>query len=169
MPCNSPVDVLDILTFFVAVAALILSIRQFSYEKSRTRKEATIHAFDQLSTNQSVVVLFELCKTDVDRLINCYNNHDNRADFSRSWTQVNSALPLIEHFAVGINNSVYDLSILNSMAGNQLISTFFNCERLYDLKRFGYGRENNYKETEKMIKCLIEYRKKNGQSIPKKS
>ena len=24
MPCNSPVDVLDILTFFVAVAALIL-------------------------------------------------------------------------------------------------------------------------------------------------
>ena len=55
------------------------------------------------------------------------------------------------------------------MAGNQLISTFFNCERIYDLKRFGYGRENNYKETEKMIKCLIEYRNKNGQSIPKKS
>lgn len=39
MPCNSPVDVLDILTFFVAVAALILSIRQFSYEKVELEKK----------------------------------------------------------------------------------------------------------------------------------
>ena len=80
-----------------------------------------------------------------------------------AWEKLSKALPLIEHFAVGINNKIFDIGTLNSMAGNQIISSYFACEELIKYKRKGWEKGKNYAEFEEMAKALISYRKRHGQ------
>lgn len=154
----------DLIAIVISIAALIFSVKQFFYEKDRNRKEATIHAFDQIEGNSSVSLLFSLSKPDIDDLVKCANAHDKRIE--SKWNALNDALPLIEHFAVGINSKIYDLEILNRMAGSKVISSFHTCASLLEHKRNTQGKENNYSEFEKMVCDLILLRQKKNQFIP---
>ena len=154
----------DILATGIAALALVVSIVQYHREGNRTRKEATIHAFDKLEEEKSIIFLFGCTKANIDNLVKRRKEHDQR--INDEWDNLDKALPLIEHFAVGINSKIYDSETLNKMAGNQLISTFNACRSLIDYKRNGAGKEKNYSEFEEMVNCLIQIRKKNNQSIP---
>ena len=148
----------------ISFIALLLSGWQFFCERMRCRKEATIHAFDQLETSTDVLFLFKQNKEDVDSLVKIKEaDKDAQSD---EWESLSKALPLIEHFAVGINSKIYDKATLNRMAGNQIISTYLACEELIKYKRTGWGKGKNYAEFEKMAKDLLCYRKRHGQSTP---
>ena len=160
----------DLLPIIISFAAFFLSAYQFYVERSRNRQEATIHAFDKLEESKAVMFLFEVTKQEIDGLVQwrtapSYSGTEN-ANKNEKWEMLSKALPLIEHFAVGINKKAYDLGTLNSMAGNMIISTYAACEELIKLKRRGWGKGQNYAEFETMVEDLIAYRKKQGQSTP---
>lgn len=162
--------IFDLLAVVLSFAAFILSICQFCVERNRNRREATIHAFDKLEESNEIMFLFEVTKQEIDGLVQwrtapSYSGTEN-ANKTEKWEMLSKALPLIEHFAVGINKKAYDLGTLNSMAGNMIISTYAVCEELIKLKRRGWGKGQNYAEFEKMVKDLIAYRKRHGQSTP---
>lgn len=159
--------IFDGLAIIISIAALFFSILQFSCERARNRKEATIHAFDALEDNDLIIHLFALTKQNVDDLVNRRKTHDKRIE--DVWNELKKALPLIEHFAVGVNSKIYDIETLNRMAGNKIIATYYACEELIKYKRTGDGNENNYSEFEKMVNSLISIRKKHKQSIPQKN
>ena len=131
---------------------------QFIVERSRSRKEATIHAFDALEGNEAVAYLFSVSESTIDDLIQRKKSGDQR--IKEEWQLLNQAMPIIEHFAVGINSRVYDVKTLNKMAGNKIISTYAACKSLIKLKRAGDGNENNYKEFEDMACALKRIRNK---------
>lgn len=74
------------------------------------------------------------------------------------WFRISKALALIEHFAVGVNNKIYDLKILNSMAGNKMIDTYDKSVNIIKYKR--KDSEKNYSEFESMVNSLKNYRRK---------
>lgn len=158
----------DSASVIIALVALALSLCQFVTERRRSRKEATIHAFDALEGDESVTYLLSLNKDKIDDLINQKNSKDMRNQFQTDWNKLERALPLLEHFAVGVNAEIYDKATLNRMAGNQIITTYYACENLISLKRNGVGKEKNYSEFEKMANNLIQLRKKHRQSVPDK-
>ena len=119
---------LDWLAVIIAIAALVFSILQFFCERNRNRKEATIHAFDQLESSPFISKLFSVSKSTIDNYVR--DKEDNGYVSGTEWDAINRALPLLEHFAVGINNKVYDMAVLNAMAGNKLISVYYSCENL---------------------------------------
>lgn len=157
---------LDWIAVIISISALIFSIMQFVFERNRNRKEATIHAFDKLEENDSIIYLFSLSKTKISDLVESKEKYDIRIE--KEWNAISNALSLIEHFAVGANNKIYDLETLNAMAGNKLIKVFFSCEALIQYKRSGVGKEKNYCEFEDMVNNLINYRENKHQTIPQK-
>lgn len=162
--------IFDVLAILLSLAAFVLSICQFCVERNRNRKEATIHAFDKLEESEAILFLFKATKKEIDDLVKwkTKSNHPKEQNTKKAeeWEQLSKALPLIEHFAVGINNKIYDIDTLNSMAGNLIISTYSNCEELIKYKRKGWGKGKNYAEFEEMAKALISHRKRHGQSTP---
>ena len=148
----------DIVAIVLSTIALIFSFMQFKSERERSRKEATIHAFDELQNSESIIYLFSLSKIEIDDLVCRYKNKDQR--INGKWDMLKKALPLIEHFAVGVNSEVYDVYTLNRMAGNKIITVYEACEVLIEYKRSGKGDENNYLEFEKMVKSLKRIRSK---------
>ena len=157
----------DVIAVLLSIGALVFSIMQFCFERVRTRKESTIHAFDTLEDSEPIIYLFSLAKNDINDLVKRHTMHDKRID--DEWKKLNKALPLIEHFAVGINSKIYDAKTLNSMAGNKIITTYYACDELIKHKRVGDGNEKNYSELEKMVNSLISIREKQKQSIPQKN
>lgn len=157
--------ILDIITITISLVALVFSTLQFFFEKSRMRKEATINAFNQLEENENIKKLFSSTKEQLDLYIN--NKKCNISDTDREWEDISCALSLIEHFAVGINNKIYDYKILNAMAGNHITNIFYLCKEIIDFKKQGEGKENNYCEFSKMINKIVEYRKRKNQALPK--
>lgn len=58
-----------IIALLVSGEAFIFSMLQFVVERSRSRKEATIHAYDALEGNDAVVYLFSVSDSTIDSLI----------------------------------------------------------------------------------------------------
>ena len=54
----------DWIAVVISLVALFFSVKQFWYEKERNRKEATIHAFDQLEESTAILYLMSLSKKD---------------------------------------------------------------------------------------------------------
>lgn len=157
-------NLVDWMAVAISIIALIFSMKQFYYERSRNRKEATIHAFDQLESNESIKFLFSCSQGDIDSFVKRHEQTDNR--IRDKWDLISGALPLLEHFAVGINSEIYDLETLNRMAGNKIITVYNNCSKLLQHKRIGVGNEKNYSEFQKMVARLVKLRKLKKQSIP---
>lgn len=157
-------NVTDCVSIVISFLALWFSLRQYYCERNRNRKEATIHAFDTLEGSDSIIFLFSCSSIQIDDYVQRRTEYDKRID--QEWASLSNALHLIEHFAVGINSKVYDITTLNSMAGNKIISTYNNCEKLLCHKRMGVGNGNNYSEFSKMVNDLIQLRLKKNQSIP---
>ena len=141
--------VADIIAIVISFIALVFSLIQFFVEKDRNREEATIHAFDSLEESENILFLFSLSKNEIDDLVSRKKNYDKRIELE--WKKLSNALPLIEHFAVGVNSKIYDIGTLNRMAGNQIITVFNACDELIKYKRCGTGKEKNYIEFETLV------------------
>lgn len=62
-------DMLDCLAIIISICTLAFSIWQFYLERIRNRKEATIHAFDDLENNNSFRLLLSLSKSKIDEYV----------------------------------------------------------------------------------------------------
>lgn len=160
---NNGIDWIELFALVTAIAAFVLSWKQYAYEKDRNRKEATIHAFDKLEEE----VFF---------------NKEYRDDYSACWIYApaevfkgdknganrklaSQILSRVEHFAVGINSEIYDLETLNRMAGSFIIDQYQKNWQLYiSTKRQKDGNNNLYIEIEQMVKVLNKLRESSDKS-----
>ena len=144
---------MEVVSLIISSLAFFFSVWQFCYEKKRNRSEATIHAFDDLEENvfskeeyndKLVLLAGKEVAKNVD---GCY---------SRKATLF---LSRIEHFSVGVNSGVYDLVVLNRMAGAFIIKQYSKWSPYIETKRQNNENSKYYDEFEKLHNSLIELRK----------
>lgn len=148
-------DFISIGSICISILALIFSVITFFDERRRNRKEATIHAFDDLDgkiCSEEYGRLQELDEDAVTRLVNGYKRSNGTEN--PKWDAVTKGLALIEHFAVGINTKVYDVETLNAMAGNFMIKLYETLLPIIKEKRSSPDGQNNYKEFKQMMEKL---------------
>ena len=159
---------LDIVTILISLLAFGFSIAQFLCERNRNRREATIHAFDELQKE-----IFHSGKTNLKDLkeekskeyVSKKELGFILSEDEEAWDELTYKMSLIEHFSVGINEKVYDVKILNGMAGDLIIRLYKSLLPIIEYKRKSPDGKHNYIEFEKAKETIIKLRKRKCQSI----
>ena len=145
-----------IAAIIISFAALVFSLCQFFSERKRNRKEATIHAFDQL---EEAVFSREDYKKLPYRAGSEFAMNESDENDIKSWNQATLALSKIEHFAVGVNTKIYDAKTLNRMAGGFIINEYKRWVPIINTKRENSPNVKHYDEFEAMVLMLKKLRK----------
>lgn len=146
---------LDVLSIIISGCAFVFSLWSFVSERNRGRKEATIHAFDDLEEKICSKEYGELQKLDGAMVSKIVEGHERNNSLEQpKWDEITKGLALIEHFAVGVNAKVYDAETLNSMAGNFMIRLYNTLFPIIEQKQKSPDGKNNYKQFEQMMKEL---------------
>lgn len=135
--------------------AILISLAQFFSERNRSRKEATIHAFDELEEN---VFSKKHYKKLVIRAGEEYALSGKPENDQEKWNEATLALSRIEHFAVGVNTKIYDLKTLNRMAGGFILEEFSRWKPIIETKRIQTPNSKHYDEFETMCVSLKKLR-----------
>lgn len=149
----------EIITLILAAIAAVFSVWSFFLERNRNRREATIHAFDELQTivfRNDDLSLKDIKLKDAESYVQHHREDENLklVEFKNQWDTITARLSLLEHFSVGINLHAYDLIALNAMAGNLMIKVWDNLQPIIMDKRNRADGKDNYKEFEKMVENL---------------
>ncbi len=156
----------EIITLILATIAALFSIWSFFLERTRNRREATIHAFDKLQTEilgNDDLSLNKITPELAGSYVHKHKEFKNSKAYNDQWRTLTEKLALLEHFSVGINYHTYDLKVLNAMAGNLMIKIWDNLQPIIMDKRHRPDGKDNYKEFEKMVENLKRLR--NGNAI----
>ena len=149
------VEVLDFAAIIVSVVALVLSLFQFFVERKRVSNQATIDSFAELQS--SVFNMTDFNELDVDKILLEYKKEEPTKEVLRDWENLSEYMARIEQFAVGVNTGVFNIKIVDRMAGSHIIKQY---NRLYPVicyKREKGKTNKRYEEFEKMAKKLSKY------------
>ena len=147
----------DIAALAISVIAAGFSIGSFFLERTRNRREATIHAFDKLQTEilgNDDLSLNKITPELAGSYVHKHKEFKNSKAYNDQWRTLTEKLALLEHFSVGINYHTYDLKVLNAMAGNLMIKIWDNLQPIVKHKRNQDDGKDNYKEFEKMVENI---------------
>ena len=136
----------------LSIIAIVISVISFLWTwyvhnkgLERERRQATLDAFnalqcqvlDQLSPYTKAVVA-EIAKNPR----------------SPEYKELSKLLARCEHFAVGVNQGIYDLETVRRLAAEHLIVIYSNLEPLITKKRSFKNNEGRYKEFEQLVNSL---------------
>ncbi len=145
--------ILSILSLVIALAAFFFSVWQFFAERSRSRREATIHAFDELEEAVFADDAYKELSFGDDALSYALSEKGERHTATL-------ALSRIEHFAVGVNSGIYDIRTLNRMAGGFILEEYARWTPVIETKRRRDPDRLHYDEFEKLCRHLSRLRRK---------
>lgn len=148
--------ILDGLAIIISFGALALSILQYTFERKRACREATISAFSELQ--HDVLDSEEFNGIDIEKLVAAQKDDPSEEDMLK-WEKMNGYLARIEQFAVGINLKIFDLKTLDRMAGSHIIKIYRRVEPIICHKREKSKTTKRYEEFEKMVDSLKPYNK----------
>ena len=140
--------VLDFLSIGVSGLSLIVSICSYRASVKLERKKATIEAIGKLQ-NEAIDKLNLYTKKEIAEIA--------QNERSAEYKAVSSLLGRVEHFAVGVNNKVYDEDIANKLAGELLVPLYSKLLPVIQKKRT--HNKNVYDDFEKLACRLERYRK----------
>ena len=149
----------DICAVVISLCALGFSIGQFFSEQNRCRREATIHAFDELE--ETVFSQEDYKKLAIYAGVENAISGKLEADKTQ-WNKATLMLSRIEHFAVGVNAGIYDIKTLNRMAGGFMIGEFKRWKPIINTKRQQTPNTKHYDEFEMLCKELEKLRGKSN-------
>lgn len=144
----------DIAALAISVIAAGFSIGSFFSERNRVRKEATIHAFEDL---EKEVFLQE---DYVSAPAGAKKEAEERRP-GRAWRRGTELLAKIEHFCVGVQVGAFDLKTLNRLAGGYFIKQYENWKPIIEQKRLDDKSMRHYNEFEEVVNDLKKKRKPN--------
>ncbi len=147
-----------------AIIALIqvgIGIRTLRADHERRKKQATILYLDNLRTsyrkwNNELVKKFG---TDP---IGAETANKITEDIG-SWAILKDMLGLFEHLAVGVNTGVFDIDILNKMAGQYLIDVYDRWKVYINERRKDPKHQSVYMEYEILVNRIRLIRKKDDE------
>lgn len=113
----------------ISIIALLLTLYQMVTNKNRSRKQATIDAFNRLQTEVMDKVK-NLPRKDVTQ----FKKYGPEVNWEL-WNTLTAYLARVEHFSVGINTKIYDIKILNRLAGGYIISFYYRIKPIIEKKR----------------------------------
>ncbi len=146
---------LSILSLLIALAAFFFSVWQFFAERTRSRREATIRAFDELEEAVFSNPAYKVLPAGDEALRFALTGQPE-------WNAATLALSRIEHFAVGINSGIYDIRTLNRMAGGFLLQEYARWKPVIETKRKRDPDHLHYDEFENLCRRLVRMRRKNS-------
>lgn len=137
----------DIAALAISVIAAGFSIGSFFLERNRVRREATIHAFEDLEK--------EVFSQDdyVSAPAGAKKEAEERR-LGRAWRRGTELLAKIEHFCVGVRVHAFDLKTLNRLAGGYFITQYENWRPIIEQKRLDDSSMKHYDEFESVVKRL---------------
>ena len=140
---------------YISIAALVFSLVSGIYtfvvhcsELRRARRQATLDAFNLLQ-NQVLDQLNLYRKADIVRIA--------EEPCSDEYKTVSALLARCAHFAVGVNEGIYDKETVRRLAGRYFIGIYMKMEPLIEKKRKINQTERHYEELEKLVETLKQF------------
>ena len=138
----------------ISVIALLFGLYQFIFERKRVRHEATINAFVELQ--KTVLNNSKYINADITKIL---TNHQKvqTGIVDNDWEEISEFLARIEQFSVGVNTKIYDIKVVDRMAGSHLIKEYNRFQPIINYKRQKSNTNKRYIEFETMVKKLKEF------------
>ena len=147
----------------IAIIALAFSvvsggISLFNYFTSQKRqcRIDTIEAYRTLQTD----VLDKFVSYPKEEVLNLLDNLDE-PEFRKAYDDCRAMIAKCEHFAVGVNNKIYDFDTMDKLGGVHLIYLFDKLKPVIDNTRKNQNRNEvlYYSAFEKMVHDLMSLHK----------
>lgn len=146
---------IDIIALVLSAIAAVFSIWSFLLERKRNRREATIHAFEELEKEVFLQDDYESVIAEAKK-----EAEEHKSD--RAWRRGTELLARIEHFCVGVQAKAFDLDTLNRLAGGYFIKQYENWRPIIEQKRLDDKSMKHYNEFEDVVNKLKKKRKTNS-------
>ena len=126
-----------ILTVIVAaVSAIVAAVELYRSKKVQERvgelnkKNLTIESFNRLQ-EQAIDHLVVCSKAEIEATVEDIDEQECK----EAYEHYRAYIAKIEHFAVGVNEDIYDFETVNKLAGAYLIRLFYNVKSVIDKTR----------------------------------
>ncbi len=142
---------ISLIALLISVLSLFVSLYYNRKDHERRRKQATIEYFEEMTSKlYNVQAKFNLKLTQLDIDIDML---DTDLELLKDATEV---LAAFERLCVGVNTNIFDIDILDRMAGSYLIIMYTRFSPYIEKVRRDSSRINSYKEFE----CVVDKIKK---------
>ena len=134
------------LSAIISLIALTVSINNQKKIKAEEKKQLTIEAFNQLQEQ----VLDKLASVDRENAELIVENRYKGNDFKQAYNDYKTLIARLEHFAIGVNEGVYDFDIVNKLAGEHLVFLYPKIEPIIDEANKSSADNKYYQEYRKL-------------------
>lgn len=161
MTSNYLTMITAIAAFFSAVFAAVqigISVKNQEIARVEDRKLRTFAAYSELQTNV-LDKLVSFTKTEIRELVNVLNECDEYGfqvvdDARIAYDDYRALIAKCEHFAIGVNERIYDIRIVEELGGVHLIGLFNKVKPIIDRTRSRSNVDLPYSNFEKMISTI---------------
>ncbi len=147
-------DIVSALISLVAsVCAAVALFQTKKYNKEslvRQRKEATVHAYQTLQEQ----VLDKLVIINKKEIYDVVKYKDDSKEFLEIYNEYRTLIARCEHFAVGVNNDIYDFNVLVDLSGVHLVMLYKKIEPIISCARSATYGKDAFKNFEILVKEL---------------
>lgn len=142
-------DILAVVALGFSLVSALYTVFVYKRECDRTRKHATLDAFNTLQEQ----VLDELAGFRPNELQLIAENR-RKKDTKPQYNHCKTLIARIEHFAIGIEEQIYDYETVNKLAAEHLIYLYRNLNPLILAVREYATGVNTYIHFEELVKRL---------------
>ena len=146
-----------LISALASFGALINSIRIQKQSAKENKQRVTIEAFNRL---QDLVLDKMVSFNNFDACI-LVDDKDYESEVREAYDGCRTLIAKCEHFAVGVNNDVYDFDLVNSLGGMHLVYLYYKVLPIIENAR-QYAKDS-YVEFEKLVKRLESHN--NGEKV----
>ena len=145
-------DIIALVALIVSIVSGIISLINYYKSQIRQRRIDTIEAYRTLQTD----VLDKFVSYPKKEVLKLVENLDQK-EIRIAYDDCRAMIAKCEHFAVGVNNKIYDFDTVDKLGGVHLIYLFDKLLPVIENTRL--NQENNetpyYSEFEKMVGDLL--------------
>ena len=154
MIVDNVISVVSVLISLIATVFAAFGLLQSKkYNKlslDRQRKEATIHAY-QILQEQVLDKLVIISEEEIQKVI-VYKIESK--EFLEIYNEYRALIARCEHFAVGVNNGIYDFEVLFELSNIHLVSLYKKLEPIILCARRSIDGKSAYKNFEMLVKRI---------------
>ena len=168
--CYMPIPIQRVLysgAFWTALGSVgtlisvIVAVVSIANNNKRTKKQSTLEAFTQFKENAEPYenTIHGYSSDDINKII---QQHEQGSE-PEKWDEIKKYLATVERFATGVNTGIYDVEVVNKMAGYFLCEQYKTLYPIIEYKRQKDQNEYIYAEFRDMVNAIIRVRKRNHQ------
>lgn len=146
--------VIGLFALLISCLSLFISLYYNKKDHERRRKQATIEYFEEMTSklyDSQAKFNNKFNQLDVD-----ISELDTNIELLKNATEI---LAAFERLSVGVNTKIFDLDILDRMAGSYLMVMYTRFAPYIAKVRTDASRVNSYQEFENVVDCIKKKRR----------